>query len=379
MQSCPYGSSQLRRARLTRFGTAAISALLGMVVVLVVPTMAAVATAGAATAGQAVATPVSSTSTTGQVPARPSAGCASSASSSSSPTLVPAGEESIPLSAGGDTGSYFFEIPTSYNGKTPMPVVIDLHGYDESAGLQVSISALGQYGNSHGFITITPGVQETVSLWDTTLGSKDLAFFGGLLDNIESTLCVDQNRVFVTGYSDGAFMSSAIACQYAGRVAAVAPVAGIQAISGCRPSRPVPVVAFHGTADPFVPYAGGIGKAAEALPAPNGVGTLGQTSQGKAQKKGPSIPAQTAAWARRNGCQPSPTYSKVASDVTLIRYRCPHGADVELYRVTNGGHAWPGSEGTKAIAAVVGRTTFSISATSVMWKFFQSHPLTKAS
>ena len=379
MQSCPYRSSRLYRVRLTRFGTAVTTALLGTVVALVVVTTAAVTTAGATTVGQAVGTPVSSTSTTGQVSARPSAGCASSASSTTSTTVTPAGGQSIPLSAGGDTGSYFLQLPTSYNGKTPMPVVIDLHGYDESAGLQVSISALGQYGNSHGFIVVTPGVQETVSLWDTTLGSKDLAFFGGLLDNIESTLCVDQNRVFVTGYSDGAFMSSAIACQYAGRVAAVAPVAGIQAISGCHPSRPVPVVAFHGTADPYVPYTGGIGKAAEALPAPNGVGTLGQTSQGKAQKKGPSIPAQTATWARRNGCQPSPTYTKVASDVTLIRYSCPHGADVELYRVTGGGHAWPGSEGTAAIAAVVGRTTFSISADSIMWKFFQSHPLTKAS
>jgi len=49
---------------------------------------------------------------------------------------------------------------------------------------------------------------------------------------------------------------------------------------------------------------------------------------------------------------------------------------VELYVAAGGGHAWPGSRGSKPIAAVVGRTTFSISADAVMWRFFVAQPLT---
>ena len=57
----------------------------------------------------------------------------------------------------------------------------------------------------------------------------------------------------MAGYSNGAFMASALACSDARTVAAVAPVAGIEADAGCRPSRRVPVIAFHGTADPSSP------------------------------------------------------------------------------------------------------------------------------
>jgi polyhydroxybutyrate depolymerase len=61
--------------------------------------------------------------------------------------------------------------------------------------------------------------------------------------------------------------------------------------------------------------------------------------------------------------------------VTLLQWSCPPGADVELYRVTGGGHSWPGSTFSKAIESVVGPTTMSIDANEIMWKFFERHPL----
>ena len=318
----------------------------------------------------AAVTPAGAAPTAGApAPASPSPGCRA--------TAVTPGEATVPISAGGRTGTYVRQVPTTYHPPTPMPVVFDFHGYAEPASLQVTLSALGDYGQQHGFITVTPAVTEPVPLWESTVGSPDLAFFGGLLDTVEQTLCVDQHRIFVTGYSNGAFMSSAIACQYAGRVAAVAPVAGIQALAHCHPSRPVPVVAFHGTADPFVHFDGSPSKAAADLPAPDGSRhTLGQSGPSSVRQPGPTVPAEAASWARRNRCGPTPVHVRVAVDVTLVRYRCPDHADVELYVVSGGGHAWPGSEGSKAIASVVGRTTFSVSADAVMWKFFTEHPLT---
>ncbi len=56
-------------------------------------------------------------------------------------------------------------------------------------------------------------------------------------------------------------------------------------------------------------------------------------------------------------------------------YDCPAGADVEFYIVLGGGHAWPGSTFSQAIASVVGYTTMDISATELAWSFFQRFQL----
>ena len=86
------------------------------------------------------------------------------------------------------------------------------------------------------------------------------------------------------------------------------------------------------------------------------------------------MPKVVATYARRNRCRAQPATQTVASDVTEFRYRCAPGAEVELYRVTGGGHSWPGSAFSAATAKLVGPTTFSISATELIWRFFAHYP-----
>jgi polyhydroxybutyrate depolymerase len=179
----------------------------------------------------------------------------------------------------------------------------------------------------------------------------------------------------------GAFTSSAVACELSSRVAAVAPVAGLQAFSWCRPKRPVPVVAFQGTTDPFVSYTGGPGPAALKLPAPDGSNkTVGQELKAHPHAAGnplpQSIPTQVATWAKRNGCGATPTKTQIASDVTRVTYPCAADSSVQFYVIKGGGHTWPGAPPGVFPAATVGRTTTSISANQVIWNFFQAHPLT---
>ena len=275
----------------------------------------------------------------------------------------------LPFSAAGETGLYIEQVPPGHR-KHPWPLVFDLHGYLEPAALQASISALGPFGATHGFATITPQVTEGVQHWQVTATSADLSFLSDLITHVEATLCADEARIYFTGYSNGAWMTSRVACALSTKVAAVAPVAGVQDYPDCHPRRPVPVVAFHGTADPYVNYEGGPGPKLYGLPAPNGPGNLVE-----AAAKDPDvptalpapIPVQVAGWARRNGCGRNPTRRAIGADVTLIAYPCPAHATVELYRVTGGGHTWPGSAVSASLASATGYTTFTISADTIMW------------
>lgn len=312
-------------------------------------------------------------------PAAPSAGCDAA-------EPVPAGDERVTTTSGGGERWYLRHVPEAHDGRTPVPLVVDIHGYSEGAEVHAQQSGLAAYGDREGFITLTPQGRGDVPLWNVTPDGEDMTFIGDMLDEAEAELCVDTNRVYVAGLSNGGFMTSAVACAYADRVAAVAPVAGIRPIDGCEPARPVPVVTFHGTEDQFVAFEGGSGPAAAALPAPDGSGRTLAELQASGDPGGvtgtdpapgdPTVPEIVAAWAERNGCDAEPRGEDVARDVTLEGYTCPDGADVAFYRIEGGGHTWPGSEFSASIESIVGPTTMSISANEVMWAFFRDHPLT---
>ena len=304
-----------------------------------------------------------SSTSTSTVPERASAGCDRSAP-------VEVGQERVEL---GDRW-YLRHVPPAAEEDAPLPLVVDLHGYSEGAEVHVQMSALAAHGDAQGFVTVTPQGTGAVPRWDATLGSPDVDFISAVIDDVEDDLCIDRNRIHVAGLSNGAFMTSVLACALADRIASVAAVAGVRAIGGCDPARPVPLVAFHGTADGYVAFDGGLGEKVEDLPAPDGsgrsLGELGVRSGG-----GAAVPEIMEAWAVRNGCEPEPREEPVADDVTRVRFDCPVPVDVELYRVADGGHAWPGSEFSAAVASFVGRTTMAISATEIMWEFFRAHPL----
>ncbi len=303
------------------------------------------------------------------VRAKPSAGCKAAA-------VVP-GVEDVTTMSGGVPRSYLRNVPPSYDGKTPVPLAVDLHGALEGARLHETNSRLGAFGDEHGFVTLTPqGSGDVVPAWEVEFDSPDVRYVNDLLDEAERTLCVDEHRVFLAGYSNGAFLASTLACTDAKRIAAIATVAGLMNPAGCKPARRVPIVAFQGTGDQFVAFTGGLGAQARVTAANDGTGRmLGDTSGGKAVARSASTPKVAATWAKRNHCAAKPTETSVAPDVVLVRYRCPNHADVALYRIEGGGHTWPGSEFSKAIESAVGPTTFSINADEVMWSFFQAHPL----
>jgi polyhydroxybutyrate depolymerase len=323
----------------------------------------------AVTTGATTTTAATTSSTLRSPDPEPSAACGQS-------PAVPPGEEVVTVASGGADRTYVRHVPPVYDGTTPVPVVIDLPGYAEEAELHTVVTQLGPFGDEHGFVTITPRGSGPIPTWDVAPDSADVAFFGDLLAAVDDTLCVDKLRIYVTGYSGGAMMTARVACTYPDLLAAVAPVEGIQDLEDCNPVVRVPMVVFHGDADPLILYEGGFSEEVAELPAPDGSGrTMGDLDDPTfvPGAPGPSVPSIVAKWADRNRCVGDPTDETITDDVTLARYTCPNGGDVALYTIEGGGHTWPGSEFTVAAEGVLGKTTMSIDANELTWEFFENH------
>jgi polyhydroxybutyrate depolymerase len=177
-------------------------------------------------------------------------------------------------------------------------------------------------------------------------GIDDALFVSDVLNDLQAKFCVDSRRIYATGFSNGGGMTNLLACRLAGRIAAFAPVSGdFYAIpAGCHPGRPVPILDFHGTADPVLPYNGISINMNPAWPLP-------------------AIPRWLQDWAARDSCAHAPATFLRESRITGEQWTgCQGNAIVVHYRIEGGGHAWPPPIGGRSGAAVI-------------WSFFQSHPL----
>ena len=150
-------------------------------------------------------------------------------------------------------------------------------------------------------------------------------------------------------------MTSFLACRLNDRIAAFGPVAlTIQPIKalGCANDK-APIMSFHGTADPVVPFNGGKVRCCGGI-------TL------------PSIPSASAAWAKRNGCAATPTDTKIDTEVTKRTWSGCTNGDVTLYIINGGGHTWPG---TAIDRGRLGKVTKQIDASKTLWDFFKTQSL----
>jgi polyhydroxybutyrate depolymerase len=86
--------------------------------------------------------------------------------------------------------------------------------------------------------------------------ASDVTFLTQLVSELGRTYCIDSTRVYATGFSGGARMASQLACSAPHTFAAVAPVSGLRLPSRCPKASTIPVISFHGTADPVDPYNG---------------------------------------------------------------------------------------------------------------------------
>ena len=261
----------------------------------------------------------------------------------------------------------------------PRPLVVDFHGLAEGATLHAQTSQFGALGQKDGFVAVFPNGTGSPVQWkatDQAPTNPDLEFVTALLKQVETTQCIDTSRVYASGFSDGSFMVSLLACTMSNTFAAIGAVSGLQLPKPCQTARRVPIITFHGTADPILYFNGGVGTGLL-----NGLfGQGGSTSSTSsttttttrpARLHGPGVPATVQGWAVKDSCNPRPTDTRLSSQVVLRTYACPPKTSVTFYIILGGGHAWPGSTFSQSISKITGFTTFQINATTTMWSFFQ--------
>ncbi len=235
---------------------------------------------------------------------------------------------------GGHQRTVIVHVPPDYNSSHAVGLVLNLHGTGSTAAAQEVFSGMDATSDKASFIVAYPqGLIPSGTGFDWDIpgvplfgggyaprgSANDVAFLTELVPVLEAEYCVNPREVFATGMSGGGRMASQLACDASSTFAAVAPVAGLRLPSPCPTTRPVPIVAFHGTADPVDPY--------------NGNGQAYWTY---------SVPMAASRWAAQDKCSRDAETAH-HSGFTLISYQgCPGDAVVELYSVTGEGHEWPG-------------------------------------
>jgi polyhydroxybutyrate depolymerase len=303
------------------------------------------------------------------------------------------GEFSVP---GFDKRAYSLRLPPGYDGATPIPVVLALHGGGGRKETARSVTCPGGkiddeacitgVADRAGFAVVFPdghpSAIENVRTWNAgggrdgfqcvsgracADGIDDVAFFDALHEELVRAFHVDLSRVYVTGLSNGAAMTHRLACERADRFAAIAPLGGgnqLAAVQGCEPSRPVAVLQLHGTADPCW--------------------TLEASSDACLQSDGlvkVGIRDSVHGWVERNGCSLEPAVEALddlvddgTTTVREIHGDCAGGADVVLLLSEGGGHTWPGGHQYFG-ASRIGPVVEDFSGSEEILRFFAAHPM----
>lgn len=226
--------------------------------------------------------------------------------------------------------SFVLDVPASVIDTTPVPLLLDFHGFGHSGAGVWKVSKFRDFAEDKRFITVYPEgatvhFKHRERVYDGTgweianePSNRDVHFVTALLDRLEREYCIDRNRIFSTGFSNGAYFSHLLACVMADRIAAIAPVSGGKRPTPCSPTRPVPALIIHGRQDDVIDVADGR--------------------------------AARDSWVSGNGCG-------AASGAQCQVYTgCRDGADVE-YCEGDFAHRWPPD------------------ATARIWDFLQQHPM----
>lgn len=283
------------------------------------------------------------------------------------------GEQALTLDHASGERTYVAVVPPQAPAQAA-PLVIALHGFGGSGENILTQGRWRETAARHGFIVLAPdGAVEKSGRrprfrtnprsWNAgpATGSPasarnvdDSGFLRALIELWVAAGRVDPDRVYVTGFSNGAAMSFRAGADLSDVVAAIAPVSNGLLTNVDRLAAPVSLLMMWGEADPLNPIAGG------------------RVVRATAEVDRPSADASFARWSALLGCRGGPDLTTPRPGVLLTRHRtCDGGAETRLYRVAGLGHQWPG--GRVSLRLVSGPGSDAIDASETIWTFFAKH------
>ena len=254
---------------------------------------------------------------------------------------------------------YILFVPDSYDENENTPIVFNLHGGSSTAEEQLNyISDMRSLSGNEKFILVYPQASTDangIPIWNLGgVNSKatdvdDVGYISHLIDRISEFYSVDRDRIYVTGFSNGGYLSFELACKLSSKIAAFASVAGhmfIDTYNECSPTHPTPFLSINGTEDNY----DGIGE--YYLPVEN----------------------SNTYWIEYNNTDLNPNVVDLedinTSDGSTVKYYSwkngSNGVEIDHYKVIGGEHTWPSLNSNSD----KGESNGDIDSDRIIWEFF---------
>lgn len=259
------------------------------------------------------------------------------------------GDHDLKLCVGGKLREVMLVVPQGAQEQDLMPLLLMLHGGGGNGAQMRRDTGMDAVAAELGFVVAypegTPARRGSdVRTWNAmhccgkayAEHSSDVAFLAELVEAVRAAWPIDAGRVGVAGHSNGAMMAYRFAAERSDLVASVMPVAG--AIGGepdpgdavrriQAPELPVSALVLHARDDPRVPYEGGQG---ENLDGPRVDLSVAEAVAFWSEAIGAG---ELQSVERDDGVEQAQAYGDAHSEVRLL--------------TTEGGHGWPGTNGTR--------------------------------
>ncbi|MCG6908960.1 MAG: alpha/beta hydrolase [Deltaproteobacteria bacterium] len=275
----------------------------------------------------------------------------------------------------GSRRSYLVHVPPAYEDRTPLPLVVVIHGAFETAWDIEKRSGFSDLADREGFVALYPngmGLFGFLQHWNAGHccgkaaedGIDDVGFIATAIDDVRTRLSIDPDRTYAVGFSNGGMLAYRFAAEKTGTLAALAVVAAtiggrpsdnVPVWRPRKPSGPLPVIVFHGLDDDAVPPQGGV------------------SSKRGGKRTFLSIEDSIRFWVTNNGCNREPLSGERRQNSVRIQTwkGCRQGADVVLYLLEKWGHVWPGLYYTAELNDENPLKGFD--AAGIIWDFFKAH------
>jgi len=281
----------------------------------------------------------------------------------------------MPLDADGYRRSYRVHIPAGYRPAQPAPLVVVVHGAFSTARDMEEETGFSQLADKEGFVVAYPdgiGILGFLQHWNAghccgkaaADGVDDVGFIADIIEHVTGYASIDDSRVYMVGFSNGAMLTHRFAAERTELLAAAASLAGAidSADNSSEPGwqmpaagSSLPIIMFHGLQDERIPY----GEA---------------HADGTSRLRGYSTVADASRyWWSRNGCDQHHR-SDVAANagISIDTWSgCHENVSVQLFTLTEWGHRWPGPYFTDRVEPRDDLHGFD--AATIIWSFFQSH------